>query len=54
MLGVDLTQIDGLGPYSALRIVAECGADMTRWPATKHFTSWLTLTPGSKISGGKS
>lgn len=52
-VGVDLTMIDGIGPYSALRIVAECGTDMTRWPTEKHFTSWLTLAPGSKISGGK-
>lgn len=51
--GVDLTQIHGLGPYSALRIVAECGTDMSRWRTAKHFTSWLTLAPGSKISGGK-
>lgn len=51
--GVDLTDIDGLGPYSTLRILAECGTDMTRWPTSKHFTSWLTLAPGSKISGGK-
>jgi transposase len=51
--GVDLTQIHGLGPYSALRIVAECGTDMSRWRTAKHFTSWVTLAPGSKISGGK-
>lgn len=51
--GVDLTQIHGLGPYSALRIVAECGTDMGRWRTAKHFTSWLTLAPGNKISGGK-
>lgn len=53
VVGVDLTEIDGIGPYSALRIVAECGTDMSRWPTVKHFTSWLTLAPGSKISGGK-
>lgn len=52
-VGVDLTMIDGIGPYSALRIVAECGTDITRWPTEKHFTSWLTLAPGSKISGGR-
>ena len=51
--GVDLTQIHGLEPYSALRIVAEVGTDMSRWPTVKHFTSWLTLSPGNKISGGK-
>jgi hypothetical protein len=27
--------------------------DMSRWPTVKHFTSWLTLAPGNKISGGK-
>jgi transposase len=53
LLGVDLTEIHGLGPYAVLRIFAECGSDMTRWPTAKHFTSWLTLAPGSKISGGK-
>lgn len=53
LVGVDLTQIHGLGPYAALRLVAECGTDMTRWPTSKHFTSWLTLAPGCKISGGK-
>ena len=26
---------------------------MSRWPSAKHFTSWLCLAPGNKISGGK-
>jgi len=53
LTGVDLTQIDALGPYSALRLLAEIGHDMTRWPTEKHFTSWLTLAPHNKISGGR-
>lgn len=53
LAGVDLTQIHGLGPYVALRLIAECGTDLSRWRTAKHFTSWLTLSPGSKISGGK-
>ena len=53
LTGVDLTQIHGIGPYLALRLVAECGTDLSRWPTAKHFTSWLTLAPGCKISGGK-
>jgi transposase len=52
-LGSDLTQIHGLGPYSLLRLIGECGDDMTKWPTSKHFTSWLSLAPGNKISGGK-
>lgn len=51
--GVDLTQIHGIGPYLALRMIAECGTNLSRWPTAKHFTSWLTLSPGCKISGGK-
>ena len=53
MLGVDLTQIHGLGPYVALKLLAECGNDMSRWPSAKHFTSWLCLAPGNRISGGR-
>jgi transposase len=51
--GVDLTQLDGLAPYSALKLLAEIGTDMSRWPTDKHFTSWLTLAPKNKISGGR-
>ena len=51
--GVDLSQIDGIAPYTALRLVAEIGTDMARWPTEKHFTSWLTLAPKNKISGGR-
>lgn len=53
MLGSDLTQIHGIGPHLALRLIAECGTDLSRWPSAKHFTSWLTLSPGSKVSGGR-
>jgi transposase len=51
--GVDLTQIDGIGAYTALKVIAEIGTDMRRWPSAQHFTSWLTLAPRNKISGGK-
>jgi transposase len=50
---VDLTQIHGLGPYLALKLVGECGTNLTAWPSAKHFTSWLALAPHNKISGGK-
>jgi transposase len=53
ILGVDLTRIDGPGPYLALRLVGECGTTLTAWPSAKHFTSWLALAPHNKISGGK-
>jgi len=53
LAGTDLTQIHGIGPFLALRLIGECGTDLSRWPTAKHFTSWLTLSPGCKISGGK-
>ena len=53
LTGIDLTQIHGIGPSVALELIAECGTDLGRWPTEKHFTSWLTLSPGCKISGGK-
>jgi transposase len=51
---VDITQIPGIAPATALNLIAEIGTDMSRWPTVKHFTSWLNLAPGTKITGGKS
>jgi transposase len=53
MTGTDLALIDGIGPYNALRLVSEIGYDMSRWPTERHFTSWLTLAPQNRISGGR-
>jgi transposase len=50
VLGVDLTEIHGLGPSLALKLVGECGTDLRAWPSAKHFTC---LAPGNQISGGK-
>ena len=50
---MDLTQIHGLGPSLALKLVGECGTDLSAWPTAKHFTSWLCLAPSNKVSGGK-
>ena len=53
MAGVDLTSIDGIDTNTALKILAEIGTDMSRWKTAKHFASWLGLSPGTKVSGGK-
>jgi len=53
LIGVDLTKIDGLDAHSALKLVAEIGTNIDKWPNAKHFGSWLGLSPGAKISGGK-
>lgn len=53
MLGADLTGIPTVGVETALTIAAEVGADLTRFPSSAHFCSWLGLTPGTRISGEK-
>ena len=53
MCGVDLTRIDGIDVSTALAVISEVGADMSRFPSGKHFASWLGLCPGTKISGGR-
>jgi transposase len=52
VLGVDLTQIPGLGTGSAYSALAEVGPDLSRFPSDKHFASWLALCPDNRISGG--
>ena len=53
MTGVDLTRIDGVDGFTALKVISEIGTDMTKWPSAKHFASWLGLSPNNRITGGK-
>jgi hypothetical protein len=36
LLGKDITAIDGLGAYLSLKLIAECGDDLSSWPTAKH------------------
>ncbi len=53
MTGVDLTRIDGVDGFTALKVVSEIGTDMTKWESAKHFASWLGLSPSNRITGGR-
>ena len=53
MTGVDLTRIDGVDGFTALKVVSEVGTDMTKWESAKHFASWLGLSPNNRITGGR-
>ncbi|MFN9544660.1 MAG: transposase [Alphaproteobacteria bacterium] len=52
LFGVDLTQIPGLMTL-VFPLFSEVGRDMSRWPSSAHFVSWLGLCPDNDISGGK-
>ena len=51
--GVDFTRINGLDALTVQTILSEVGLNPERFPTVKHFTSWLGLCPGQKITGGK-
>jgi len=51
--GVDFTQIDGFGALTVLILLSELGLDPSGFPTVKHFTFWLGLCPGSRVTGGK-
>jgi hypothetical protein len=53
MTGVDLVRIEGIDEITALKVISEIGAEVSAFPTVKHFTSWVALAPGSKITGGR-
>ncbi|KAB1919293.1 IS110 family transposase, partial [Micromonospora sp. ALFpr18c] len=48
-----IRSIPGVGIVTADVIIAETGADMTRFPTAKHLASWAGTTPGNNESAGK-
>src|ERR1035437_7497375 len=52
LFGVDLTQIPGLVGM-ILTFFGEVGRDMSRWPTSGNFVSWLALCPDNDITGGR-
>lgn len=48
-----LDTIPGIGRETAEVIVAEIGADMSRFPSAQHLAAWAGVAPGNHESGGK-
>jgi transposase len=53
LAGVDLTVLEGIDANTALVILSEVGADVSRFATAKRFTSWLGLCPQHQSSAGK-
>lgn len=49
--GQDLTKLPCLNQSTVALLLAEIGADMSRWQDWRHFGSWLGLAPSSAQSG---
>jgi transposase len=48
-----LDEIPGIGQTAARLLLAEIGADMTRFPTAGHLVSWAKFAPGVNESAGK-
>jgi len=48
-----IEEMPGIGKRSAEVIIAEIGADMSRFPTAAHLASWSGLCPGNNESAGK-
>ena len=48
-----LETIPCIGHTTAVAIIAEIGADMSRFPSAKHLASWAGVCPGNRQSAGK-
>jgi transposase len=48
-----LATIPGVGRRTAECVLAEVGADMGRFPSSKHLASWAGVCPGNHLSAGK-
>jgi transposase len=51
--GVDLTAVPTFEVATLTALYAELGADLSAFPTSKHFASWLALCPDPRKSGGK-
>lgn len=53
LTGNDLTRIDGIDAMTAFTVLSEIGFDIQAFPTEAQFTSWLSLCPNNRITGGR-
>lgn len=46
-------QIDGISYSTILTLLAETGVNLSDFPTSAHFVSWLCISPNNKVTGGK-
>src|SRR5437660_9537488 len=53
VVGLDLTEIEGISELTALTVISEIGPGVSKFPTVKKFCSWLGLCPNWKKTGGR-
>jgi len=53
VVGIDLTEIEGIAEMTALTIISEIGPGVAKFTTVKRFCSWLGLCPQIKKTGGR-
>lgn len=51
--GVNLMSIPNVGANTVLCLLTSIGREIYKFPSSKHFCSWLRLSPDNKVTGGK-
>jgi transposase len=53
VVGLDLTEIEGVSELTALTVISEVGPGVSRFATVQKFCSWLGLCPNWKKTGGR-
>ncbi len=53
VVGLDLTEIEGVSELTALTVISVIGPGVSRFATVKKFCSWLGLCPNGKKTGGR-
>jgi transposase len=53
VVGLDLTEIEGVSELTALTVISEIGPGVSRFATVKKFCSWLGLCPNWQKTGGR-
>jgi transposase len=53
VVGLDLTEVEGVSELTALTVISEIGPGVSRFATVKRFCSWLGLCPNWQKTGGR-
>jgi transposase len=53
VVGLDLTEVEGVSELTALTVISELGPGVSRFATVQQFCSWLGLCPNWQKTGGR-